>query len=176
MANVELDADDLDEIQAEAESIIDEDLDVERVEVAREDAEAAYEDNEFKREILETEAAGGDTVSFYEQGEFEDLCRGPHVDSTGEIGGFEVLETSAAYWRGDEERETLTRVYGTAFPSESELEDYLERREEAQERDHRKLGQEMDLFSIPDAPVPGSRSTTRTGRRCSGSSPTSSTA
>jgi len=155
VANVELDADDLDEIQAEAESIIDEDLDVERVEVAREDAEAAYEDNEFKREILETEAAGGDTVSFYEQGEFEDLCRGPHVDSTGEIGGFEVLETSAAYWRGDEERETLTRVYGTAFPSESELDDYLERREEAQERDHRKLGREMDLFSIPDVTGPG---------------------
>ncbi|SEW26328.1 threonine--tRNA ligase [Halobacterium jilantaiense] len=155
VANVELDADDLDEIQAEAESIIDDDLDVERVEVAREDAEAAYEDNEFKREILETEAAGGDTVSFYEQGDFEDLCRGPHVDSTGEIGGFEVLETSAAYWRGDEERETLTRVYGTAFPSESELEDYLERREEAQERDHRKLGQEMDLFSIPDVTGPG---------------------
>ncbi|MDH5019394.1 threonine--tRNA ligase [Halobacterium rubrum] len=155
VADVELDADDLAEIQAEAEAIIDEDLDVERVEYAREDARETYEDNEFKREILETEAAGDGPVSFYEQGEFEDLCRGPHVDSTGEIGGFEVLETSAAYWRGDEERETLTRVYGTAFPTESELEDYLERREEAQERDHRKLGREMDLFSIPDVTGPG---------------------
>jgi len=155
VANVELDADDLDEIQAEAEAIVDEDLDVERVEYSREEAEAKYEDNAFKREILETEAAGEDPVSFYKQGEFEDLCRGPHVESTGEIGGFEVLETSAAYWRGDEERETLTRVYGTAFPTESELADYLERREEAQERDHRKLGQEMDLFSIPDVTGPG---------------------
>jgi threonyl-tRNA synthetase len=155
VADVELDADDLAEIQAEAEAIIEEDLDVERVEYAREDAREKYEDNEFKREILETEAAGDGPVSFYEQGEFEDLCRGPHVDSTGEIGGFEVLETSAAYWRGDEERETLTRVYGTAFPTESELEEYLERREEAQERDHRKLGREMDLFSIPDVTGPG---------------------
>jgi threonyl-tRNA synthetase len=155
VANVELDADDLAEIQAEAESIIEDDLDVERVEYDREDAAAKYEDNEFKREILETEAAGDGPVSFYEQGEFEDLCRGPHVESTGEIGGFEVLETSAAYWRGDEERETLTRVYGTAFPTESELENYLERREEAQERDHRKLGKEMDLFSIPDVTGPG---------------------
>jgi threonyl-tRNA synthetase len=155
VANVELDADDLEAIQAEAESIIEDDLDVERVEYDRETAEAKYEDNPFKREVLETEAAGEDPVSFYEQGEFEDLCRGPHVESTGEIGGFEVLETSAAYWRGDEERETLTRVYGTAFPTESELEEYLRRREEAQERDHRKIGQEMDLFSIPDVTGPG---------------------
>jgi threonyl-tRNA synthetase len=155
VANVELDADDLDQIQAEAEAIVDDDLDVERVEYSREEAAGKYEDNPFKREILETEAAGEDPVSFYQQGEFEDLCRGPHVESTGEIGGFEVLETSAAYWRGDEERETLTRVYGTAFATESELEDYLDRREEAQERDHRKLGKEMDLFSIPDVTGPG---------------------
>jgi threonyl-tRNA synthetase len=155
VANVELDADDLEAIQAEAESIVDDDLDVERVEYDRADAEAAYEHNPFKREVLDTEAAGEDPVSFYAQGDFEDLCRGPHVDSTGEIGGFEVLETSAAYWRGDEERETLTRVYGTAFPTESELEDYLQRREAAEERDHRKLGREMDLFSIPDVTGPG---------------------
>ncbi|MFB6072074.1 MAG: threonine--tRNA ligase [Halobacterium sp.] len=155
VANVELDADDLAEIQDEAEDVIAADLDVERVEYDRETALEKYEDNEFKREILETEAAGEDPVSFYRQGDFEDLCRGPHVDSTGEIGGFEVLETSAAYWRGEEDRETLTRVYGTAFPTEDELEDYLERREEAQERDHRKLGTEMDLFSIPDVTGPG---------------------
>ncbi|MFB6270210.1 MAG: threonine--tRNA ligase [Halobacterium sp.] len=155
VADVELDADDLAEIQAEAEDIIDADYDVERVEYDREDAFEKYEDNPFKREILETEAAGDDPVSFYRQDGFEDLCQGPHVDSTGEIGGFEVLETSAAYWRGDEERETLTRVYGTAFPTEDELEQYLQRREEAKERDHRKLGSEMDLFSIPDVTGPG---------------------
>ena len=155
IANVELDADDLEEIQAEAEDIIEADYDVERVEYDREEAFEKYEDNPFKREILETEAAGEDPVSFYRQDGFEDLCQGPHVDSTGEIGGFEVLETSAAYWRGDEERETLTRVYGTAFPTEDGLEEYLQRREEAKERDHRKLGSEMDLFSIPDVTGPG---------------------
>ncbi len=155
IANVELDADDLEAIQAEAEDIIEADYDVERVEYDREEAFEKYEDNPFKREILETEAAGEDPVSFYRQDGFEDLCQGPHVDSTGEIGGFEVLETSAAYWRGDEERETLTRVYGTAFPTEDDLEEYLQRREEAKERDHRKLGSEMDLFSIPDVTGPG---------------------
>ncbi|MUV60846.1 threonine--tRNA ligase [Halobacterium sp. CBA1126] len=155
VADVELDADDLEEIQEEAEDIIEADYDVERVEYDREAAFEQYEDNPFKREILETEAAGEDPVSFYRQDGFEDLCQGPHVDSTGEIGGFEVLETSAAYWRGDEDRETLTRVYGTAFPTEEGLEEYLQRREEAKERDHRKLGAEMDLFSIPDVTGPG---------------------
>mgnify|MGYP000633952165 FL=1 len=155
IADVELDADDLAEIQAEAEAIIDADYDVERVEYDREAAVEKYENNPFKREILDTEAAGDDPVSFYKQDGFEDLCQGPHVDSTGDIGGFEVLETSAAYWRGDEDRETLTRVYGTAFPTEDGLEQYLQRREEAKERDHRKLGSEMDLFSIPDVTGPG---------------------
>ncbi|MDY6818705.1 MAG: threonine--tRNA ligase, partial [Halobacteriales archaeon] len=89
------------------------------------------------------------------QGEFEDLCQGPHVESTGEIGGFELLEIAAAYWRGDENNEMLTRVYGTAFPTEEELEEYLEQREKAQERDHRRIGREMNLFSIPDVTGPG---------------------
>jgi len=147
---VDLDEDDLDEIQAEAEAIIDEDLPVERVEMDREDAREFYADNQFKRDILEEEAAGEDPVSFYRQGEFQDLCKGPHVASTGEIGGFELLDISAAYWRGDEDNETLTRVYGTAFATEDELDDYLEMRAEAAERDHRKIAQELDLFSIPE--------------------------
>ncbi|WP_435099919.1 threonine--tRNA ligase [Halarchaeum sp. P4] len=147
---VDLDEDDLEEIQAEAEDIIDEDLDVEHVTLEREDALEYYEDNRFKREILEEEAAGEDPVSFYRQGEFQDLCKGPHVESTGEIGGFELLDISAAYWRGDEENETLTRVYGTAFPSEDELEEFLELRRKAEERDHRKIARELDLFSIPE--------------------------
>jgi len=150
IADVDLDEGDLAEIEDEAEAIIDEDLSIERVERSREAAFETYDDNPFKREILTTEAAGDDPVSFYEQGEFADLCRGPHVDSTGEIGGFALLETSAAYWRGDEDNETLTRVYGTAFPNESELDEFLERREKAKERDHRKIGREMDLFSVPD--------------------------
>ena len=147
---VELDEEDLRAIEEEAYDIIEEDLAIERFERDREEAFEVYEDNEFKREILETEAAGDESVSFYEQGEFEDLCRGPHVESTGEIGGFALLSISGAYWRGDEDNEMLTRVYGTAFESEAELEGFLERREEAEERDHRKIGREMDLFSIPE--------------------------
>ena len=149
ITGVDLEESDLREIEEEAHRIIEEDLEIERVERPREDALDSCEDNPFKRDILETEAAGEDPVSFYEQGEFEDLCAGPHVDSTGEIGGFKLLNISAAYWRGDEENESLTRVYGTAFPTEKELEEHLERLEEAKERDHRKIGTEMDLFSVP---------------------------
>jgi len=150
IANLDLDSEDLAAIAEEAEEIIDEDLPIERVERPREKAFEIYEDNRFKRDILAEEAAGEDPVSFYEQSDFFDLCRGPHVASTGEIGGFALLETSAAYWRGEEDNESLTRVYGTAFPSEDDLEEFLDRREEAKERDHRKIGQAMDLFSVPD--------------------------
>jgi len=149
VTGVDLDEGDLREIEAEAEDVIEEDLDIERFTLPREKAFEVYEDNPYKQDILEEEAAGEDPVSFYRQGEFEDLCQGPHVDSTGEIGGFELLDISAAYWRGEEENESLTRVYGTAFASEDELEEFLERRREAEERDHRRIGREMDLFSVP---------------------------
>ncbi|NLV09720.1 threonine--tRNA ligase [Halomicrobium mukohataei] len=155
VTGVDLDEDDLEDIEDEAHEIIAEDLDIERVMLDREEALGRYEDNEYKQEILETEAAGEDPVSFYEQGEFYDLCQGPHVESTGEIGGFALLEMSASYWRGDEDNDTLTRVYGTAFPTEEELDEYMERRQKAKERDHRKIGQEMDLFSIDETTGPG---------------------
>jgi len=155
VAGVDLDAGDLDAIEAEMGSILDEDLPIERETRSREAAFETYPDNPYKREILNEEAAGEDPVSFYVQGDFEDLCQGPHVDSTGEVGAVTLLNISSAYWRGDEENDTLTRVYGTAFGSEADLEQYLERREQAKERDHRKLGQELDLFSIPDVTGPG---------------------
>ncbi|MFC7203394.1 threonine--tRNA ligase [Haloferax namakaokahaiae] len=155
VTDVELEQEDLEEIEDEMRAIIDEDLDIERTLVSREEALDKYADNEYKREILETEAAGDDELSFYQQGEFEDLCKGPHVESTGDIGAVKLLNISAAYWRGDEENDTLTRVYGTAFESESELEEFLDMRAEAAERDHRKLGQELDLFSIPSVTGPG---------------------
>ncbi|NMJ76839.1 threonine--tRNA ligase [Nanohaloarchaea archaeon] len=147
---LDLTQEDLEEIEEEMESVIQEDLDIQREKVTRGDAEDFFDDNRYKREILEDEAGEGDEVSFYKQGEFKDLCKGPHVSSTGEVGGFKLLEIAGAYWRGDEENEMLTRVYGTAFPSESELEEFMEKRREAEKRDHRKIGQEMDLFSIPD--------------------------
>ncbi|WP_276301836.1 threonine--tRNA ligase [Halorussus lipolyticus] len=147
---VELEEEDLEEIEDEAYDIIDEDLEIERFERSRDEAFEVYDDNKFKREILDDEAGDEESISFYEQGEFEDLCKGPHVESTGEIGGFALLSISGAYWRGDENNEMLTRVYGTAFETEDELDEFIQRRQEAEERDHRKIGQEMDLFSIPD--------------------------
>ncbi|SFR69261.1 threonine--tRNA ligase [Halogeometricum limi] len=155
VTDVDLDADDLAEIEQEMEAIIDEDLPVERELRSREDALELYEDNPYKRDILENEAAGDDELSFYVQGDFQDLCKGPHVESTGEVGAVKLLNISSAYWRGDEENETLTRVYGTAFESEKDLQDHMEMRAEAEERDHRKIGREMDLFSIPEVTGPG---------------------
>jgi threonyl-tRNA synthetase len=155
VTGVDLDEDDLEAIAAEAHEIIEADLDIERVERSRAELEEQYADNPYKLEILDTEAAGEDTLTVYRQGEFEDLCEGPHVDSTGEIGGFALLNISSAYWRGDEDNETLTRVTGTAFETEAELEAYLERRREAEQRDHRKLGQELDIFSIDETTGPG---------------------
>lgn len=148
--NVEIEQEELEEIEEEAHNIIEEDLEIGREVIAREDAEEFFEDNRYKKEILEEEASEGEEVTFYTQGDFKDLCKGPHVDSTGEIGGFKLLEIAGAYWRGDEENKMLTRVYGTAFPSEQELEDYMEKKREAEKRDHRRIGEEMDLFSVPE--------------------------
>ena len=150
IAGVELDEDDLDEIESEMATILEADYELERVERSRDDALEIYRDNPYKQDILDTEAAGEETVSFYVQDGWQDLCQGPHVDSTGEIGAITLLEMSAAYWRGDEENDQLTRVYGTAFESEEDLDAFLTRREEAKERDHRKIGSEMDLFSVPE--------------------------
>jgi threonyl-tRNA synthetase len=146
---VELEESDFEEIEAEMEKIVEEDLQIEREMIPREEAEESFEDNEYKTQILEKEASEGEEVSFYKQGEFKDLCKGPHVESTGEVEAFKLMEIAGAYWRGDEENEMLTRVYGTAFDSEKDLEAFIEKREEAEKRDHRKIGREMDLFSIP---------------------------
>ena len=146
---VELEKSNFTEIEDEMEKIVDEDLPIEREMIPREDAEEFFEDNEYKTQILEEEASEGEEVSFYKQGEFKDLCKGPHVESTGEVEAFKLMEIAGAYWRGDEENEMLTRVYGTAFDSEKDLEAYIEKKEEAEKRDHRKIGRKMDLFSIP---------------------------
>ncbi len=154
VADVDLDEDDLDAIEDEMDDIIAADYDIEREVRSREEATEIYADNEYKLQIL-AEEADDEEVTFYVQDGWRDLCQGPHVESTGEIGAATLLEVSAAYWRGDEDNDTLTRVYGTAFASESDLEEHLELREEALERDHRKIGQEMNLFSIPTVTGPG---------------------
>ncbi|MEZ3164268.1 threonine--tRNA ligase [Halorubrum sp. RMP-47] len=154
VTDVDVDEDDLAAVEDEMDEIIAADYDIEREVRSRDEAKEVYADNEYKRQILDEEA-DGEEVTFYVQDDWQDLCQGPHVESTGEIGAATLLEVSAAYWRGDEENDTLTRVYGTAFASESDLDEYLELREQAQERDHRKIGQEMNLFSIPTVTGPG---------------------
>ncbi|MDY6766135.1 MAG: TGS domain-containing protein, partial [Candidatus Nanohaloarchaea archaeon] len=154
VTGVKLEEDDLEEIEDEMADIVEEDLPIEREELPREEAEQFYEDNRFKQAILEEEAEG-ETVSFYVQGDFRDLCEGPHVESTGEVEAFALLQIAGAYWRGDEDNEMLTRIYGTAFPSDGELEEFMEQRRKAEERDHRRIGEELGIFSINPVAGPG---------------------
>jgi len=153
--DLEVDESDLEALEAEIEEIIEADYDIVREEVSIEDAAERLADDPYKLELLEEFADEEETVTFYQQGEWADLCAGPHVESTGEIGAVKLLEIAGAYWRGDEENPMQTRIYGTAFEDEEDLEQFLTRREEAKERDHRKIGSEMDLFSIQDVTGPG---------------------
>jgi threonyl-tRNA synthetase len=143
-----LSADELEEIEAKMEELARRDAEYERHEVSRDDAIEFYEErgNEYKLELLEDLEEG--EISFYEQGEFTDLCRGPHIPSTGEIRAPKLLSVAGAYWRGDETNPQLTRIYGVSFPKQKLLEQFLERRRKAKERDHRKLGKELDLFTF----------------------------
>ena len=144
---------DLERIETRMAEIIAEDQPFVRVEMSRDEALAAFASHKFKVEIIEnvdpSEVEAGDAVSAYRNDGFIDLCRGPHLPSTGRIPAFKLLKTSGAYWRGDENREQLQRIYGTAWPSRKHLDAYLHRLEEAEKRDHRRLGPELDLFSFP---------------------------
>ena len=122
-------------------------------ELSREQAKEVEKDQPFKLEIID-DLPPGEAITFYKHGDFEDLCRGSHVDSTAEIEAFKLLSVAGAYWRGDEKRPMLQRIYGTAFESRDKLDVYLTRLEEAQRRDHRRLGSELDLFILdPIAPA-----------------------
>jgi len=139
----------LEQIEAEMRKICKEKLKLERFELPREEAIKFMEDKDepFKVELINDLPADAH-ISFYKQGEFTDLCAGPHLDSTGRIKGNAIKLTAcnAAYWRGDSKRETLQRIYGVAFPKKDELDEYLAKLEEAKLRDHRKLGRELGLF------------------------------
>jgi len=142
--------DDLTKIENKMKEIIKNDIPIIRMELPREDAIRLFDSMgetykvEIIREITE------EPVSLYKQGDFIDLCRGPHLPSTGKIRSFKLLNTAGAYWRGNEKNKMLHRIYGTAFPTQDDLDAYLIRLEEIKKRDHRKLGKELDLFSIQD--------------------------
>ena len=141
------------ELEAEMRKICKEKLKLERFELPREEAVKYMEEREepYKVELI-NDLPEDAVISFYKQGDFVDLCAGPHVDSTGRIKGNAIKLTAcnAAYWRGDSNRETLQRIYGIAFPKKDELDAYLQRIEEAKKRDHRKLGKELGLFAFRD--------------------------
>ena len=142
---------DFKKIEREMRKIIAQKLPIVRSEKSRAEALAWAEENgqKFKAELIR-DLPEGETISFYTLGDFEDLCRGPHVENTDEVGVFKLEKVAGAYWRGDEEREMLTRIYGLAFATQAELDTYLAQQEEAKKRDHRKLGKELGLFCFSD--------------------------
>ena len=154
-APVRFTEEDLEKIEKRMAEIVKENLPFEREEMPREEAVAFFRERgePYKVELLEE--MDDETVSLYRQGDFVDLCRGPHVPSTGKIGAFKLLSLAGAYWRGDEHNKMLQRIYGTAFFDKKSLRQYLRRLEEAKKRDHRKLGKELDLFSVSEDVGPG---------------------
>jgi len=141
---------DLEKIEARMAEIVKAALPIARKEIARQEAMEFFRERgeKYKAELLEE--IPDDTVTIYSQGDFVDLCRGPHLPSTARLNAFKLLTVAGAYWRGDERNPMLQRIYGTAFPSQEQLDEHLRLREEAARRDHRRLGRELDLFSIPE--------------------------
>ena len=141
---------DFEQIEQKMTEIVKADRPFVRIEMAREDALNKLKDDKYKTDNINR--ADSDSISFYSHGDgFEDLCRGPHVPSTGKIGAFKVMSVAGAYWHGDATQKMLQRVYGTAWANKKELEEYLNRIEEAKKRDHRVLGKQLDLFSFNEA-------------------------
>ena len=148
-----LTSDDFDKIEAEMKKIVKEDLEIKRFTLPRQEAIAYMQDRQepYKVELIQDLPEDAE-ISFYSQGEFVDLCAGPHLKSTKEVGkAFKILSLAGAYWRGSEKNKMLTRLYATAFPKKEDLENYITMMEEAKKRDHRKLGRELGLFMLHDA-------------------------
>ncbi len=143
-----LSPDDLPVIENKMSEIIKANLPFTRKELTKEEAKKLFANQPYKLELIEDIA--DEKVGIYQQGKFVDLCRGPHISSTGEIKAFKLMSIAGAYWRGDEHNAMLQRVYGIAFGSKQELDEYLTKIEEAKKRDHRKLGKDLDLFLIPE--------------------------
>ena len=142
---------DLTAIEAKMAELVKQDIPVERYELPRDEAVAYFKGigEAYKAEIIES-IPQGEVLSLYREGSFTDLCRGPHVPSTGKLKVFKLMKVAGAYWRGDSNNEMLQRIYGTAWATKDELKDYLFRLEEAEKRDHRRLGKQLDLFHLQD--------------------------
>ncbi|MCM1992526.1 threonine--tRNA ligase [Oceanirhabdus seepicola] len=145
------DASDLEKIEKEIKAIVKENLSIERFELPREEAIALMKEKgaDYKVELIE-DLPEGEIISFYKQGDFVDLCRGPHLPSTKAVKAMKLLSSTAAYWRGDENNKMLQRIYGVSFPKAKFLEEHLHQLEEAKKRDHNKLGRELELFTTSD--------------------------
>ncbi len=145
---------DLEKIEAEMRCIVAANQPFVREEISRADAKKLFADEPYKIELID-ELPEDEVITIYRHGEFVDLCRGPHIEQTGQIGAFKLLKVAGAYWRGDETKTQLQRIYGTAFATAAELETYLTLREEAIKRDHRRIGRDLDLFSTQEDVGPG---------------------
>ena len=145
-----LSTEDLPKIEAEMKKIIKEDLPLERFTLPAGKAKELMAGQPYKEELIEEHAGKGEDISFYKQGDFTDLCAGPHLVSTGMVKAVKLTAITGAYWRGDAKNKMLTRVYGISFPKQSMLEEHLQMLEEAKKRDHRKLGKELGLFMLRD--------------------------
>ena len=143
------DASDLERIEAEMRRIVEADLKLERFELPREKALELMKDEPYKQELIH-DLPEDAALSFYSQGDFTDLCAGPHLPSTGKVKAFKLLSVAGAYWRGSEKNKMLTRIYGTAFEKQEDLDAYLQQLKEARERDHNKLGRELKYFTTSD--------------------------
>ena len=139
-------------IEEEMKKIVKENIEIERFSLPKKEALELMKDQPYKQELIE-ELPEGEEISFYKQGDFTDLCAGPHLESTGKVKTIKILSSSGAYWRGDEKNKMLQRIYAISFPKASQLEEYLHLLEEAKKRDHKKLGKELELFMIaPEGP------------------------
>ncbi len=145
--NIKVGDNDLERIEKEMYNIINEDIPFERKDISKDEAKDLLKDNKFKLEIIEGVNEG---LSVYINKEFYDLCRGPHVPSTGYIKAVKLLKVAGAYWRGDSKKEVMTRIYGISFPSKKELDDYLKILDERKEHDHKKIGKDLELFEFSE--------------------------
>jgi len=137
----------LEKLEAEMKKVIKEEIEIERFSLPRKEAIEFMKNEPYKIELIE-ELPEGEEISFYKQGDFTDLCAGPHLMNTGKVKAIKLISSSGSYWHGDEKNKMLQRIYGISFPKQTELEEYINMIEEAKKRDHRKLGKELDLFMV----------------------------